>query len=335
MGQFERRHFLVAAAAWAAAPIVMAQRPVRFARIGYLSPAIRTLRTPAFAPLFAELAQRGWREGETFSLATKDYHGNFQLAVAMAKELVAQGVDVLLAISTGAAVAAKETTRTIPVVSWVGYPVEAGLATSLSRPGGNVTGVAVYANAEVWGKFIELLRALRPGLRELGVLWDYAPPTFPDGKVPLSVIQKAAQDLGIKTRVWMNLNEKDLNNALSAMKQHPVDAIIVTTGGGVHILQAQRIAEAFVELRLPAITDVAVAPILENANCVVAYSPNVHDVLVRLASMVDRILRGANPAEMPFELPARFDLVINAKAARAIGVEIPRTLLLTADRVIE
>jgi putative ABC transport system substrate-binding protein len=335
MGQVKRRRFLIAAGALAASPVATARRPIEFARIGYLSPAVLSLRTALWKPFFVELARLGWREGKNFSLAVMDYHGEYHRAITMAKELIAQHVDQLLAISTGAAVAAREATRTIPIVSWVGYPVEAGLAKSLARPGGNVTGVAVYANADVWGKFVELLRALRPSLREVGILWDYTPPAFPDGEVPLPVIQRAAERLGIGTRVWTNATEKDLRDALSAIRRQPVDAVIVSTGGGVHVRQAEHIANVFAELRLPAITDVAVAPILEKAGCVLAYSPNVHDVLVRLASMMDRILRGANPAEIPFELPARFDLVVNAKAANAIGLQIPGAVLLSADRVIE
>jgi putative ABC transport system substrate-binding protein len=200
-----------------------------------------------------------------------------------------------------------------------------------------VTGVANYAAAEVWGKFIELLRELRPGFRELGVLWDYAPPGFPDGHVPLPIIEKAAQRMGIKAQMWMVRSEPDLSEALSGIERNGVEAVIMTTGGGIHIQPdlADRIGQLFIRRRLPAITDIASAAVFQRASCMLAYSPNVPEILGRLAALTDRVLRGANPGELPFEQPSRFDLAINAKAAKATGVVIPQSLLLRADRVIE
>jgi putative ABC transport system substrate-binding protein len=282
------------------------------------------------------LAKRGWREGVEYSLEARESLGDPERALAMAKELVAQRVDVLLAISGGAALAAKKATDRIPIVSWLGYPVEAGLAKSLAHPGGNVTGVANYASDGVWGKFIELLRELRPGMRTLGVLWDYAPPGFPDGHVPLPIIEKSAREMGISARIWMVRSTQDLDEALAAIDWGRIDAIILTNGGGIHLqpAQADRIGASLAKHRLPAIVDVA-STLFEKAGCVLAYSPNVPQLLGRLAYFVDRILRGANPGELPFELPARFDLAVNAKSARAIGLTIPQSLLLRADRVIE
>lgn len=319
-----------------AAPVAVAQRPARMVRLGYLSSTLQTLRTPLWEPFFVALNKLGWREGVEYSLEARESRGDPERALAMAKELVAQRVDLLLAISGGAALAAKRATDRIPIVSWLGYPVEAGLAKSLARPGGNVTGVANYASADIWGKFIELLREMRPGLRALGVLWDYAPPGFPDGHVPLPIIEKSAQRMGIKAQIWMVRSEPDLNEALSAIERGGIEAIIMTNGGGIHNQPAiaGKIGQVFARRRLPAIIDVASA-VFEKAGCVLAYSPNVPELLGRLAALVDRILRGANPGELPFEQPSRFDLVINAKSAKAIGVLIPQSLLVRADRVIE
>ena len=127
-----------------------------------------------------------------------------------------------------------------------------------------------------------------------------------------------------------------LNEALAAIERSRIEGIIITNGGGIHNQPAHsaRIADVFTRRGLPAVVDIA-SGVFENGRCVLAYSPNVPEILERLAHFVDRILRGANPAELPFELPSRFDLAVNAKAAKATGVAIPQSLLLRADRVIE
>jgi putative tryptophan/tyrosine transport system substrate-binding protein len=303
-------------------------------RLGFLT-SFLALRTPAWAPFLKELEGRGWREGIEYSLETREYLGDYRRALALAKELVSLPVDLLIAVSGGSAHAVRAVTTTVPVVSWLGYPVEAGVAQSLARPGGNVTGVANYASAEVWGKFVELLRELTPGLREIGVLWDYAPPGFPDGQVPLPVIEQSARRAGIATRLWMNRSPADVEVALAAIEQTPPGGVILSAGGGVHAQSADRIAQTFARRRLPAISDVSTQNVFERAGCVLAYSPNVPEVLARLASLTDRVLRGAKPAELPFELPSRFDLAVNAKAAKAAGIAIPQSMLARADRVIE
>ena len=332
-----RRSMLILGAAGAPCALLRippAQSRPTLARVGFMS-SVLDAREPFWAPFFTELQKRGWREGEGYSLEARKYGGDPQRALALAKELVALRVDVLVASSGGAAGAARAATTTVPVVALLGYPVEAGLAESLAHPGGNVTGVAVYGSAEVWGKFIELLRELKPGMRELGVLWDYAPPGFPDGHVPLPIIERVAKQLGIATRVWINRSARDAEASLAAIERSAVDALIVSHGGGIHIPFAARIAQVLAHRRLPAITDVIHPAVLEKAGCVLAYSPNVPEMLGRLAHLVDRVLRGASPAGLPFELPSRFDFAVNAKAAKAIGIEVPPTMLARADRVIE
>ena len=332
-----RRAFLFGASALMAAPSGLAQRPAKVVRLGFLVPQITSLKDPFWQPRVAGLEKYGWREGREFALVARQSQGDPALALAMAREMVAEGVDLILAMATSSAVAARSATRTIPVVTWCGYPVESGLAESLSRPGGNVTGVANYAGDQVWGKFVELLRELKPGMRELGVLWDYAPPGFPDGQIPIPVIESAAQKLGIKARTWMIRSEQDLNAALAAIERSQIEALILSQGGGFHAQPAlgARIGEVVVRRRLPAIVDVAGPSVFEQARCVLAYSPNVAEILDRLAHFVDRVLRGAKPATLPFELPARFELAVSAKSAALIGLAIPQSVLMRADRVIE
>lgn len=175
MLQNARRRFLVGAGAIAAATLARARRPAKMVRLGVLT-QVNTLRTPVWESFFLALSKRGWREGIDYSLEVKEGYGDPARYLELARELIQQPVDLVLAITTAPAVALKQVSDRIPVVAWCGYPVEAGLAASLARPGGNVTGVASYAGADVWGKFPELLRELKPGLRELGVLWDYVPP---------------------------------------------------------------------------------------------------------------------------------------------------------------
>jgi putative tryptophan/tyrosine transport system substrate-binding protein len=306
------------------------------ARIGFIQPVL-ALRMPFWQSFFDTLRERGWREGVEYVLELRETFGDPARALQAARELVRQRVDLIVAISTAPAVAARQVTDRVPVVTWCGYPVEAGLAASLSRPGGNVTGVANYAGGEVWGKFVALLRELRPELRQLGILWDYTPPAFPDGLVPLPYIQSSARQAGIETRIWMTRTEADLVDALSEIDAGPIGALIISTGGGVHMQPAvlERIAALIARRRLPAITDIASTTVFGSAGCVLAYSPDVAEILGRLALFVDRILRGASPAELPFELPSRFDLAVNAKHAKALGLTLPQTILLRADRVIE
>lgn len=317
-----------------AAPRLHAQVPNPRLRIGFLS-SFLALEAPYWRAFFTHLEKRGWRQGIEYSLEARQYLGDYQRALAQVRELMALRIDVLIAISGGAAHAAQAVTGTLPVVSWLGYPVEAGVAESLARPGRNVTGVASYASAEVWGKFVEFLRELNPRMRELGLLWDYAPPGFPDGQVPLPVIEAVGKQIGLRTHVWVNRSVTELETALAAIDQSSVDGVIVSAGGGVHAQRADRIAALLVRRRLPAISDINNQTVFEKAAGTLAYSPNLAEIVERLGYLTDRVLRGAKPAELPFERPSRFDLVVNAKAAKAAGIAIPPSMLARADRVIE
>jgi putative ABC transport system substrate-binding protein len=171
----------------------------------------------------------------------------------------------------------------------------------------------------------------------MGVLWDYAPPRFPDGLIPLPAIEHAAKKMRLKSSTWMVRSENDLSEALAAIERGSIEALmIMTNGGGVHHQpnSLKRLGDFLIHRRLLAITDVA-ATVFTGGGCVLAYSPNVVEMLVRLADFIDRILRGANPAELPFERPSRFDLAINMKTARAMGLAIPQSVLLRANSVID
>lgn len=332
----ERRAFLVAMGGLLGASLLArAQRSGKPARVGVIQTTL-TIRRPFWQPYFAALGERGWREGTHFTLELMETGGDPARAVRLAQELVAKKVDLLLAISTASAVAARKASDRVPVVTWCGYPVEAGIAASLARPGGNVTGVANYAGLEVWGKFIDLLRDLRPGMSELGVLWDYVPPAFPDGPIALAFLRETAGRLGLRSRIWTIAEPQHLDDALVEIDQGRADALLLTNGGGIHNRreQASRIGEVIARRRLPTITDIA-GTLLDEVGGLLAYSPNVPEILGRLASFTDRILRGANPAVLPFELPSRYELTVNMRSARSLGLGVPQSLLLHASKVIE
>jgi len=282
------------------------------------------------------MRKRGWSEGQNLVIETHASAGDPARALELAKELVARRVDLVLAHNTANALAARQATGSIPIVAWCGYPVEAGLTKSLARPDANITGVASYASAEVWGKFVELLYEMRPSLRELGVLWDYVPPGFPDGPIALKEFREAALRFGINVKIWTVHSERELIDALSAIERGKIEALVVSASGGIHNQPERRarIADLVARRRLPVITDLA-GLIFLSANCALAYSPDLANVVDRLAHFVDRILRGAKPADLPFELPARFNLAVNLKATRALGLEVPPTLLARADQVVQ
>lgn len=335
MGQIERRQFLGGTGAIITATLLWAQQPIKIIRFGVLTP-VNTLRTPVWEPFFVELRKRGWREGVEYSLEVREGHGDPTRYLDLARELIQMPVDLVLAVSTAPALALKQVSDRVPVVALSGYPVEAGLAASLARPGGNVTGVAVYAGSDVWGKFPELLRELMPGLRELGVLWDYSPPAFPDGLVAMPAITKAAERNGMRSQTWMVRTDQDLSKALYEIERGSVGGLVITAGGTAHTSPASLslIAGLIKRRRMPAITDLA-GTLFAKTGCVLAYSPDFPDLQRRLAYLIDRILRGATPGELPFELPTRYHLAVNAQSARTIGLAIPRQVLLRADRVIE
>jgi len=285
-------------------------------------------------PLFAALSGHGWTVGRNLHVETRITGGDYQRAPALAKELIEQRVDVMVTMTTGNAVAARQVSSSVPIVMFgSGYPVEAGLAKSLARPGGNVTGVSVYGGTEIWGKYVSLVRELLPSLRGLGVLFDYVA-SDRELEPLLAELRGAARALNIALRFWRNRSDDDLTAALSDIANAPLEAILVT-GGPVHAQppNVARINEFALRRRLPMINDLATNVFLGGG--LIAYSFTAKELADRCASMIDRILRGAKPGDMPIEFPTKFELIVNMKTARALRLTLPQALLLRADRVIE
>jgi len=306
----------------------------RVFRVGFLAPGPVPQLSDA---LTAALRDRGWGS-RNLVVDIRYTQGSPEHAERLARELVTERVDVIVTVVTATAMAARRATNVVPIVMYVsGYPVEGGLAASLARPGGNVTGMTVYAGGGgLFGKFLELLRELRPSLRELGVFWGYAPPSYRLEQVAPAIdeLGRAAKAFNLKVHFWQTGTESDLGAALSAAALLPLDGLFVT-GGVIHNLQepATKIARFTQERRLPTVTDSA-GPFFVAGGAVLSYSAELKELAARTAYFVDRILRGARPGDLPIEQPTKYELTVNVKAAKTIGLNIPSALLLRADRVI-
>ena len=264
--------------------------------------------------------------------------GNPDLAESLARELVTERVDVIITGATATAMAAQRATKVVPIVMYIsGYPVEAGLANSLARPGGNVTGMTSYAGGgDLFGKFVQLLSELRPSMRELGVFWGYAPPSYSEAQEAPATegLRQAARALNIKVHFWQTGNDSDLGAALSAAASAPLDALFVTAGV-IHELRgnATRIARLIHERRLPTLTDFPGSDMFAGG-AVLSDSAELKELASRTANFVARILEGARPGDLPIEQPTKYELIVNLKAAKTIGLDIPPALLSRADRTI-
>jgi putative ABC transport system substrate-binding protein len=288
-------------------------------------------------PFIAALRDRGWSLGKNLEVDTRITAREQLRAHELARELIDKGANVLVTVGTANAISARRASATVPIVMLAsGYPVESGLVASLARPGGNVTGLSVYAGGELFGKYVALLKELVPQLRSLGVFWGYAPPAFPEAETQLAFgqIRRAAETLSIRVRVWMNPGEPELATNLVSAAGVTMDALFVSAGGAQSVPEGIAKVTAFCEKRrLPTMCDVAGNFFL--AGGVLSYTVDFKELGVRGASFVDRILRGAKAGDLPIEQPTRFELVVNARRAKTIGMTIPASILQRADRVIE
>lgn len=322
--------FLIAVIGFIAATgVIRAETPARVPRIGYL--VIRSLSdTPSAerAAFLQRMKELGYEDGKTIHIEYRSGEGNVELLPAAAGELATSGVDLIVAVGTRSAIAAKNATRTIPVVmTHATDPVANGLVASLPRPGGNVTGLATL-QPELSTKRLELLKEIHPRLSRVAVLWS----TVHHANVPeLAALQPAARSLGIVVEPFDVTRYEDLTNAFRRMEQHPPDAILTLWDFHTFVYRSL-IADFALKHRLP--TSFAGREPVE-AGGLMSYGPNVPDLFRDTANYVDRILRGARPQDLPVQQPTHFELVVNLKTARAIGIAIPQSILVRADKVIE
>lgn len=312
-----------------AAGAIRAETPAPVPRIGYL--VVRSLSdTPSAerAAFLQRMKQLGYEDGKTIQIEYRTGEGNVELLPAAARELVTSGVDLIVAVGTRSAIAAKNATRTIPIVmTHATDPVANGLVASLRRPGGNVTGLAIL-QPELSTKGLELLKEVDPRLSRVAVLWS----TMHPANVPeLAALQPAAHSLGIAVEPFDVTRYEDLTDAFRRMEQHPPGAIL--TLWDFHTFVYRRlIADFALKHRLP--TSFAGAAHVE-AGGLMSYGPNVPDLFRDAANYVDRILRGAKPQDLPVQQPTHFEFVVNQKTAKGLGIAIPQSILMRADKVIE
>ena len=330
-----RRAFLGAFAFFTAAPasFAWAQTPSRVYRIGYLGSgpvASLTARTDPLleGALLGRLKELGYAEGENLVFERRTAEGRNERYRALATELVSLKVDVIIAPGTAAALAAKETTSTIPIVTVVaGDPVGSRLVTSLARPGGNVTGMS-SSGGEVTTKQIELIGEFVPSLSRIAVLSNR---TNALHVTLLKELEVAARTLRVRLHPVDVKTPEDLERAFTAIVKERPEALIPLDDPLI-FQQRRRIVDFALQHRLPT---ASFQRFYTEAGTLLSYGPSFADLFRRAATYVDRILKGAKPADLPVEQPTKFELVINLKTAKALGLKIPPPLLQRADQVIE
>jgi len=307
-----------------------AQQAAKVPRIGWL--AVNRAPNLHLSEAFRQgLRDLGYVEGRNVVIEYRDAEGKFERLPALAAELVALKVDVIVAPSTPAALAARQATKTIPVIfAALGDPVTSGLVTSLARPGGNVTGVS-FLSPELVGKRLERLTQAVPGAGRVAVLWQPGDVPESTAKDLRTEAEVAARALGVRLQVVEARGPADFDRAFSAMTKAHVDALSVLPSAML-FSERGRLVDLAAKYRLP-----AVYPWREGADAggLMSYGPNLPDLYRRAATYVDKILKGAKPADLPVEQPTKFELVINMKTAKALGLTIPQTLLQRADQVIQ
>lgn len=324
-----RRTFIgVAAAGMVAAPLAaIAQQAAIVRKIGVLS--IEPLPTQAeLSAEAAPLRALGWVEGVNLLVERRYANGRAELLRPFAEELVRLKVEIIGTLSTPATLAAKNATSTIPIVIWsAADPVGSGLVASLSRPGGNVTGLSLLG-LEVDAKRLALLHELLPGLLRVGILENSANPYY---RAHRSEFAEACRSLGIHPIFVEVVAESELQNAIDEMARLGAQALWIPPGD---LFYANRLLlmTAASKRALPAVTADR-GMLAEGALAFFAYSEVEQNQ--RYASFIDRILRGAKPADLPLEQPTKFELGINLKTARALGITVPKPLLLRAHEVIQ
>ncbi len=275
------------------------------------------------------LRERGYIPGQNLVIECRWDGGRYDLAPALAAELVRLKVDLILATSGPRVRATKEVTSTIPIVMvYVAEPVTNKLVASLARPGGNVTGVTYTAGPEIAGKYLELLKEVVPTLSRVAVLLY---PDYPVTPAFLGEAQAAAQALGLTLQSYDVRDPKEFEGAFAAMTKARADGLLVQVHPIV-FAHPKRVAELAAQSRLPAVypyRDLVVAGGL------MAYEANIAAMWRQAPAYVDKILKGANPGDLPVEQPTKFDLLINLKTAKALGLTIPQSLLMRADEVAQ
>jgi putative ABC transport system substrate-binding protein len=327
----DRRRFLLTSLAGVlATPLAAeAQQPSKMARVGYLEFGSAAPGTPHLEAFRRGLRELGWIESQNIAIEVRYAEGKQDRLAEFAADLVRLKVDVIFASATPAALAAKQATTTIPIViGFVADPVGSGLVPRLARPRGNITGWTHLAGLELNAKRLEILKEAIPEATRIGALWN---PANPIHEPSLRVIEAAAQRLKVQLHPKGVQDPHELEGAFSAMAQERLQGLTVPPDG-MFLVHRARIIELAAKHRIPTMYGVRE---LARAGGLMAYGVNLPEMYRHGALFVDRILRGAKPADLPVEQPTKFELVINLKTAKALGLTIPPSLLARADQIIE
>ena len=322
-----RREFIAGlggTVAWASA--ARAQRSGKLPTLGFLGGTTAAGSGATMAAFLRRLRELGWVEGRNIAVEYRWTEGRAEATREFLAEFVRLKVDVIYTIGNADALEAKRATSDIPIVAALaGEPLRTGLVASLARPGGNVTGLSSQ-QAEVAGKRVELLREVIPSLRRLAIMTGVAPEDI----VQIGDVQAVADSLGIEVSVLKIRRTDDIALAFDTLKGR-AEALYVNSSSFT-VPNRERITALALGQRLPTITNNRIWP---DAGALMSYGANLSDMFRRSAEMVDKVLRGAKPADIPVEQPTKFEFVINLKTARTLGLTVPPTLLVAADEVIE
>ena len=306
-----------------------AQQRGKVYRIGYLSQPTRESVAQVVASFLNKLRELGWIEGQNLIIDYRWAEGDAGRLPGYAAELVREKVDLIVAPAGTAALAAKKATSTIPIVMiFPVNPVELGLVASLRRPGGNVTGTTFAPSSEIFGKQLQLLKEAIPQASRVALLEN---PTDATWAIQHKELEAATRAMGIRLLRVPATAPDDFDRAFAATVRERANALLVGGSSGF-IVHRKRLAESALTHRLPTMFNYRE---MVEAGGLMAYSVNMSEFIGRAAVYVDKILRGANPADLPVEQPTRFELVINLKTAKALGLTLPPSLVQRADDVIQ
>jgi putative ABC transport system substrate-binding protein len=326
----KRREFIAlfggatVATVWATGTIAQRSGPVR--RIGALS---SLGFGPLRAPVFSELEKLGWVEGRNIHIEERLHRGDPNSMRAYAAELVKLSPDAILAYSPVEAKAFQQETSTIPVVFVVGVdPVSQGVVDSFAHPGRNVTGCSTF-EFSMGGKWVQSLKEIAPNIKRIGIIFN--PQTAPYMQSIVHSVESAADPLHVRILAIPVLDDAELDQAIISLAQEPDNAMIFPPDIFLGT-KTRAIISLAAQYRLPAVYS---SSIFANLGGLIAYGPDLSDNFRRAAKLIDRILNGAKPADLPVEQPNKFQMVINLKTAKALGLTVPPGLLVAADEVIE
>jgi putative tryptophan/tyrosine transport system substrate-binding protein len=327
----KRRDFITllggAAAAWPLA--ARGQQSSGVPLIGILSPLSEGTATRNIEGFRKGMRELGYLEGRNMTLALRFAEGMPERMPALATELVGLKPDVIVAAPETSLLAVRNVTRTIPVITiWLQDPVASGAVESIARPGGHVTGTWIAAEDALVGKRLELIKEAVPTIARIGVLVG---PAEVQDSVVVRLLSAPSRALGLTVNVFTVRDAAGIGAAFAAAARENVQALFVSQSPFFNTHRVE-IAEQAARARLPAIYGFRE---FADAGGLMSYGPSLPDVYRRFAALVDKILKGASPADLPVEVPTRFTLIINLKAARAIDLTIPESFLLRADEVIE